>query len=80
MHSYELHLQESGLNPDNDPARNVLRATGPEPTVLELYRAYLQLFSKADLELMHSHSLQDLVIEIINDKQQLWGLIYNLSV
>jgi lysine/ornithine N-monooxygenase len=64
-----LHLHELGLYPDLDMAREVVMATGPEPTVPELYRAYTQVFSMADSEPMSCHSLQDLAIELLNGKQ-----------
>jgi hypothetical protein len=78
-HGYELHHHELGLNPDRDPARDVLMATRPELTVPEPYRAYAQVFSEADSESMPSHSPQDLAIELLNGKQPPWGPIYNLS-
>jgi hypothetical protein len=75
MQGYELHLHEI----DRDLARDVLMATGPEPTVLEPYRAYAQVFSEADSESMPSHGPQDLAIELHDGKQPPWGPIYNLS-
>ncbi len=68
-HSYELHFQELGLNPDRDTDRDVLMATGPELTVLESYRAFAQVVLEADSEPMPSHGLQDLAIELLDGKQ-----------
>ncbi len=62
---YELHLREL----DRNPAGDVLMATGPEPTVLEPYRAYAQVFSEADSESMPSHDPQDLAIELLDGEQ-----------
>jgi hypothetical protein len=78
-HSYKLHLQKLGLDPDRDPAGDVLMATRPEPTVPEPYRGYTQVFSEADSESMPSHGPQDLAIELTDGRQPLWGPIYNLS-
>ncbi len=52
--------------------------TGLELTVPDTYKAYAQVFSKADWESMPSHSSQDLLIELLNGKQPPWGPIYNL--
>jgi hypothetical protein len=71
---YELHLHEL----DRDTAGDVLMATRPEPTILEPYRAYGQVFSEADLESMPSHGSQDLAIELLDGKPPPWGPIYNL--
>jgi hypothetical protein len=68
-HSYELHLHELSLDPDCNTTGDVLVATGPEPTVPDPYRAYLQVFLEADSEFMPSHGPQDPAIELLNDKQ-----------
>jgi hypothetical protein len=48
MHIYELHLHELGFDPDRNLARDSFMATGPEPTILEPYRVYGQIFLQAD--------------------------------
>jgi hypothetical protein len=68
-----------GLNPDRDTAGDILKATGPEPTVPETYRAYVQVFSEADSKFMPCHGPQNLAIELHRGKQPQWGPIYNLS-
>jgi hypothetical protein len=67
-HGYKLHLHELCLNPDSNTAGDVLMATGLEPTVPEPYRAFTQVFSKADSESMPSHGPQDLAIELLDSK------------
>ncbi len=62
MQNYKLHLNYIVSN----PARDVLIATGPETTLLDLYRAYVQVFLEADLESTSSYCPQDLAIEILN--------------
>jgi hypothetical protein len=79
MHSYELHLHELGLDPDRNPARDVLMATRLESTVLEPYRAYAQVFLEVELMSMTSHGPQHLAIELTDNKQLLWGPIYYLT-
>jgi hypothetical protein len=78
-HSYKLQLHELGLDPVCDPAGDVLMATGPELTGLELYKAYVQVFLEADSESMPSRGSQDLAIKLLDSKQPPWGPIYNLS-
>jgi hypothetical protein len=78
-HGYELHLHKLGLDPDRNPAGDVLMATGPEPTVPKPYRAYTQVFSEAHSEPMPSHGPQDLAIELTDSKQRPRDPIYNLS-
>jgi hypothetical protein len=76
-HGYELHLADLDL--DRNTARDVLMATGPEPTVPDAYKAYARVFSEADSESMPNHGPQDLAIELLDGKQPPWGPIYNLS-
>jgi hypothetical protein len=64
---------------DTKLARDVIKATGPEQTVLKPYMAYGQVISKADLESMPSHGSEDLAIELLKSKQSSSGPIYNLS-
>jgi hypothetical protein len=64
---------------DCKPAGDALIATGPERTVPEPYRAYAQVFSKADWESMPSHGPHNLAIKLLDGKQPPWGPIYNLS-
>ncbi len=75
MQGYKLHLHEI----DREPAGDVLMATGPERTVPDPYRAYVQVFSEADSESMPSHGPQHLAIELLDGKQPPWGPTYNLS-
>jgi hypothetical protein len=56
-------------------AKVILMATRPEPTVLQPYWAYMQVFSEADLESMLSHGPHDLAIKLLNSKLLQWGLI-----
>jgi hypothetical protein len=79
MHDYELHLHELAPHPDRTTAGDILMATGPEFTVSEPYRAYMQVFSEADSQSKPSHSPQDLAIKLLDGKQPLWGPIYSLS-
>jgi hypothetical protein len=72
---YELNLHEIDCNPAGD----VLMATRPKSTTLEPYRAYGQVFSRADTESMPSHGPQDLVIKLHKGKQPPCGPIYKLS-
>jgi hypothetical protein len=74
---YEFHLTDLDL--DRNAAGDVLMATGPEPTVLDAYKAYARVFLEANSESMPSHGPQDLAIELLDGKQPLWGSIYNLS-
>jgi hypothetical protein len=67
-HGYELHLHKLGLNLDRDTARDVLMPTGPEPTVPEPYRVYMQVFLEADSESMPSLGPQDLAIMLLDGK------------
>jgi hypothetical protein len=69
MHSYKLHLYELGLDPNCDTAGDILNATRHEPTVLERYRFYTQVFLEADLESLPSHSPQNLAIKLLDGKQ-----------
>ncbi len=73
---YKSHL--TNLDLGRNAARDVLMATGPELTVPYAYKAYAQVFSKADLESMPSHGHQDLAIELLDSKQLSWGPIHNL--
>jgi hypothetical protein len=77
MQGYEFHLTDLDL--DRDRARDVLIATGPEPTVPDDYQAYVRVFSEMDSESMPSHGPQDLAIELLDGRQPPWGPIYNLS-
>ncbi len=79
MHDYKLHLEKLGLNPDHNLAGDVFPATGPEPTVSELYRAYAQVFLEADSESMSIVGLRDLAMKFVDSKQLPWGPIFNLS-
>jgi hypothetical protein len=49
-----------------------------ELTVLNHYRAYVQVFLEAELESISSHGLQNLIIKLINGKQHLWDQNYSL--
>jgi hypothetical protein len=68
MYSSELHLHKLGLDQESNTARDVFIATSLEPTVPELYRAYVLVFSEADLESMPSHYHQDPAIKLLNSK------------
>jgi hypothetical protein len=68
MHSYELHLHKLSLDPDHNQARDVLMATGLEPTVSKSYKAYLQVFSEADPESMPSYVPHNVAIKLVNGK------------
>jgi hypothetical protein len=77
MQRYEIHLTD--LDQDSNAVRDVLMATGPEPTVPDAYKAYARVFSEADSESMSNHGPQDLRIELRDGKQPPWGPIYNIS-
>ncbi len=64
---------------DHNSAQDVLMAAKRESTVQVPFGAYVQLFSKADLQSMPSHNHHKLSIELLDSKQLLWGTIYNLS-
>jgi hypothetical protein len=68
-YNYELLLYKLGLDPDCNTARDVLMATGHEPTVPVPYKGYAEVILESDLESMPSHGLQDLAIELLNSKQ-----------
>ncbi len=74
---YECYLTDLDL--DSDAAEDSLMATGPEPTVPDAYKAYARVFSEANLESLPSHGPQDLVMELLDGKQLLWGPTYNHS-
>jgi hypothetical protein len=69
MHSYKLPFHKFSLNLDINMAGDILTATRHEPTVLNFYGAYAQVFSEADLEFMSSHGPQDLAIKLLYGKQ-----------
>jgi hypothetical protein len=80
---HETHMQryilyQKNLNLDLDMAGYVLMATGPEPNVLDLDLAYMQVFYKAVFESMLYPGAQELAMEAPNGIQPVWGSIYNL--
>jgi hypothetical protein len=58
-----------------DAAQDVFKATRPELTVPNAYKAYAPVFLEMDLKSMPNYGNQRLAIELFGSKQQSWSPI-----